>query len=59
MRTATLVMLGGLAGCGTDLAAYQDFALLDVNPTSPSAGLEVGPEDHLDHISAWYFGHAN
>ena len=35
-----------------------DFSLLDVNPTSSTAGTNVSPRDHLGEVSAWYFGHA-
>ena len=38
--------------------AAMDFALLDVNATSPSAGREVSPRDYLGQVSAWYFGHS-
>ena len=35
-----------------------DFALVDVNPASPTSGLPVSPRDALGSGSAWYFGHA-
>jgi hypothetical protein len=38
--------------------ALADFALLDVNETSPSAGVHVSPRDYLGQVSAWYFGHS-
>ena len=36
-----------------------DFALEDVNSTSPHFGTRISPRDFLDQVSAWYFGHAN
>jgi len=35
-----------------------DFALVDVNSTSPTAGTEVSPRDYLQKVSGWYFGHS-
>jgi len=35
-----------------------DFALLDVNTTSPTAGQLVSPRDYVGNISAWYHGAA-
>ena len=34
------------------------FSIEDVNATSASFGVDVGPEDQRDTISAWYFGHS-
>ena len=59
MRTPTLLIVATLSACNADIEPYDDFDLPDVNPVSPTAGQEVGPDDHLDHISAWYFGHSN
>jgi hypothetical protein len=39
-------------------AAMPDFALLDVNPNSPTYQRNVSPRDFLGMASAWYFGHA-
>lgn len=39
-------------------APVPDFALRDVNPTSPTYDREVSPRDHLGRVSAWYFGAA-
>lgn len=36
----------------------QDFSLLDVNETSLTYNKQLSPRDYLEHISAWYFGHA-
>ncbi len=38
--------------------AMPDFAVLDVNPTSPRYNEEVSPRDYIGQISAWYFGHS-
>ena len=35
-----------------------DFALGDVNPSSPSFGTMVSPRNFQDQVSAWYFGYA-
>lgn len=35
-----------------------DFSLIDVNPSSSTAGKAVSPRDYLGQISAWYFGHS-
>jgi len=53
-----------LVGCGDDTSApppdpaAPDFSLQDVNPNSSTSGQMVSPRQHLDQISAWYFGHA-
>jgi hypothetical protein len=36
----------------------SDFALVDVNATSPTTGTAVSPRDYLEKVSGWYFGHA-
>lgn len=35
-----------------------EFALEDVNATSPRFGETVSPDDYTGQVSAWYFGHA-
>jgi hypothetical protein len=35
-----------------------DFALRDVNATSPTFDEDVSPRHYLGRISAWYFGSA-
>lgn len=47
------VASGGDAG-----TPVPDFTLVDVNPTSTTNGQGVSPRDHLQRVSAWYFGHA-
>lgn len=59
----TPLWLGALIGCepGLDpLTDYPvpDFELEDVNPQSASWGQTVSPRQHLDRVTAWYFGHA-
>jgi hypothetical protein len=39
-------------------APVADFALDDVNASSPTAGQEVSPRDFLGQVSGWYFGSA-
>ena len=46
---------GAAEGEGTPVA---DFALEDVNATSPSGGQQVSPRDFLGQVSGWYFGSA-
>ena len=41
-----------------DLELVEDFSLVDVNATSPTAGDPVSPRDYLAKVSGWYFGHA-
>jgi hypothetical protein len=35
-----------------------DFLLLDVNPNSPTANMDVSPRDYIGRISGYYFGAA-
>ena len=35
-----------------------DFALVDQNPNSPTAGQPVSPRDLIAQTSGWYFTHA-
>jgi hypothetical protein len=47
-------------GGGTPVAVgalVPDFSLLDVNPSSPTAGHLVSPRDYLKSVSAYYFTH--
>jgi hypothetical protein len=61
-----LALVAVLAACNNDSSletsvpadAVADFALTDVNATSPSAGRAVSPRDYLGQVSAWYFGHS-
>jgi hypothetical protein len=41
-----------------DTAQIDDFALLDVNPTSTTYRRLVSPRDYLGTVTGWYFGHA-
>lgn len=45
------------ADAGDGLA--PDFALLDVNPASPTSGQQVSPRNFQGRVSAWYFGHSS
>lgn len=66
-----IILLTGIlaAGCKDDAPAVTapplvaadavpDFSLTDVNPTSATSDQQVSPRDHLQHVSAWYFGHS-
>ncbi|MBK7672794.1 MAG: hypothetical protein IPJ24_15625 [bacterium] len=64
-RLLPLVALAVMAtACGDDdpavpgTSAVPDFAVLDVNPASPTGAQVVSPRDYLQKVSAWYFGHA-
>lgn len=43
---------------GPGAGVVPDFSLKDVNTTSVTFDQEVSPRDHLQQVSAWYFGHA-
>lgn len=57
-----VITLIGVMGCSSVAPLSDqpvaDFALLDVNPASPSAGAEVSPRDAEGRVSLWFFGHA-
>ena len=36
-----------------------DFALVDLNPASPTEGHTISPRDYKKRISGWYFIHAD
>ena len=46
------------AGPGPGPGQVPDFSLKDVNPTSATFDMAISPRDHLEKVSAWYFGHA-
>lgn len=51
----------GAAGAGGGGAApvlIADFALEDVNASSPTFGTQVSPRDYLEQVSGWFFGEA-
>lgn len=73
LAVSTLTSLVLATGCGDDdsgsglvcpddsvlpAEAVPDFSLEDQNPTSTTYGNQVSPRDHLQAVSAWYFGHA-
>lgn len=35
--------------------AMPDFALVDVNASSPAYNQDVSPRDYLEQVSGWYF----
>jgi hypothetical protein len=45
-------------GSGSPAGTAPAFSLVDVNPTSATYDQPVSPRDHLERVSAWYFGHA-
>ena len=64
-----LISAALLAGCASDdpvapvktpvvATPMPDFTLPDVNPTSVTFNQGVSPRDHLQKVSAWYFGHS-
>jgi hypothetical protein len=61
------LLLLAAVGCGSsgstppvtsDPQMAADFALEDVNDTSPTLGQDVSPRDFLGSVSGWYFGDA-
>ena len=36
-----------------------DFALVDLNTSSPTYGHTISPREHKGHVSGWYFIHAD
>lgn len=63
MRSSLLPLaLLGLAACqpppARTGAKVSEFALTDVNPSSPRSGQPVAPHDYAGKVSAWYFGHS-
>jgi hypothetical protein len=62
-RAAAAILLAALlpacGGGGDDPPGPRpDFALEDVNASSPTSGQSVSPRDYLGNVSAYYFGHA-
>jgi len=55
-RALALLALVACGRSGVPATPVPEIALLDVNPNSSSFGEYVGPRDHADHVSAWYFG---
>ena len=53
---AISVLVAGTQSATAEMVS--DFALPDVNSTSSTYGQPVSPRDHLQQVSAWYFGHA-
>ena len=62
-----LAVIPGLSGCSGDddpvnpgpgAGQVPNFSLKDVNATSTTFDQAVSPRDHLEKVSAWYFGHA-
>ena len=37
----------------------SSFALADVNPASPTAGQQLGPQSFRGKVSGWYFTHSS
>jgi len=49
------------AACGGGSSApgpAPDFLLQDVNPNSPTSGMNVSPRDYVGNASGYYFGAA-
>ena len=56
MLFLALPLLAACSGSTPEQTAPLGFALLDKNPDSTSSGELVSPQDHLGHVTAWYFG---
>ncbi len=52
----SVLSAGSSVAAGDEMV--PDFALEDVNSTSPTHRLFVSPRDYLEQVSGWYFGHA-
>ncbi len=63
------LLIGSVLGCSDDNTnapkqeivlgeVVPDFTITDVNATSATLGTGVSPRQHLQKVSAWYFGHA-
>lgn len=48
---------GSLGLDGASVGPAPAFTLPDVNPNSPTFETEVAFDDHLGHVTGWYFGH--
>lgn len=72
MRTTLLVLALAVAACSSPSAPPEvglidagardtlpTFALVDVNPASPTVGVRVSTADLDGRVSAWYFGHSS
>jgi len=63
-RSVLLLAVVLAAGCGSGgpppvvIPLAPDFALLDVNPNSPSYDLPLSPRDRIGFVTGWYFGAA-
>ena len=51
-----IALSGLLASQGLQAAPMPDFALEDVNATSPRFGESISPRDYLRQVSVYYFG---
>jgi hypothetical protein len=62
MRLIPLAILVAAAACSSGSnppdPRAPDFALLDVNPASPTSAQAVSPRDKVGKTSAFYFGAA-
>ena len=58
VTTETQTLDDSLPGTLSYDEVVSDFSLEDVNASSITAGLDVGPGDLRGLVSAWYFGHA-
>ena len=69
MRTAPLLAALLVTACGPtptrpamsvpSVEPLSSFALADVNPASPTAGQQLGPQSFRGKVSGWYFTHSS
>ena len=58
-RMTIAIAAGVMAvGCTSQYEVVPDFSLEDVNETSARYTQDVSPQDYVNQVSAWYFGHA-
>lgn len=61
MKHALPLFLLLVAACGGGSSAEilaPDFLLQDVNPNSPTSGMNVSPRNYVGNASGYYFGAA-
>jgi len=56
LGVAVLLLAGCSGGGGGTSSPVPDFTLQDLNPNSATYMEAVSPRDHMQHVTAWYFG---
>jgi len=58
MDGAGLSVAGPADAAEAEGAPVPDFALVDVNPASPTYNQALSPRDYLQQVSVWMFGYS-